>query len=208
MAHIPDGVLSLPVLAGGTAVAVAGIALGLRALDEREIPRTGILAAAFFVASLVAVPIGPTSVHPLLSGLMGLLLGWRAMPAVFVGLLMQAALFGFGGVTTLGVNTVTIALPGVAAAALVRGRLTRDHAGLSALLAGFAAFAAVIGTAGLVTLALALSSSDYVPALPVVAATFLPLAAAESVLTASVVGFLLRTRPELFAASGPAGRLA
>ena len=97
MAHIPDGVLSAPVLIGGAALAVAGLALGLRSLDERDIPKTAILAAVFFTASLVAIPIGPSSIHLLLSGLMGLVLGTRAIPAVFVGLLLQAVLFGFGG---------------------------------------------------------------------------------------------------------------
>lgn len=78
MAHIPDGVLSLPVLVGGAVLAAGGLALGLRRLEDAEIPKTAILAAMFFVASLIAVPVGPSSVHLLLAGPMGLVLGARA----------------------------------------------------------------------------------------------------------------------------------
>ena len=162
MAHIPDGLLSAPVLVSGAVAAVVGVGLGLRRLDERLIPRAGILAAALFVGSLVAIPVGPTSVHVLLSGLMGLMLGVAAFPAVFVMLLLQALLFGFGGLTTLGVNTVNIALPGVAFAALLGPMIRRADNGRAAL-AGLLGALSVAGTGGLVALSLALSSSDYTP---------------------------------------------
>ena len=47
---------------------------------------------AIFVASLVHVPVGPSSMHLVLNGLLGLLLGWAAFPAILVGLLLQAVL--------------------------------------------------------------------------------------------------------------------
>ena len=113
MAHIPDGILSAPVLIGGALLAAAGVAWGLRRLDDRAIPRAAVLSAALFAGSLVAIPVGPSSVHLLLSGLMGIMLGAAAFPAVAVALLLQALLFGFGGLTTLGVNVFNIAMPGV-----------------------------------------------------------------------------------------------
>mgnify|MGYP001810594465 CR=1 FL=1 len=197
MAHIPDGVLSPPVLLAGGAGALAGLALALRRMDDRAIPRTAILASAFFVASLVAVPLGPSSVHPLLGGLMGLLLGVRAFAAVFVGLLLQAVLFGFGGLTTLGVDTLTMAAPGVVLAALARPLLPRlgpRGLGLAAALVGGLA---ALGTAGGVMLALALSAADYHPALGVVALTYGPLALVEAALTGLVVAVLGRVRPDI-----------
>lgn len=203
MAHIPDGVLSAPVLIGGAGLAVAGIALGLRHLDERDIPRTAILAAVFFVASLVAVPIGPSSIHLLLSGLMGLVLGVRAIPAVFVGLLLQAVLFGFGGLTSLGVDVVDIAFPGVILAVAARPWLTRASGlGIAAIGGGVAALA-VIGTAACVAAALALSSADYLPSLRVVALTYLPLALAEAVITGFAVSFLVKVKPEVLGLPHP-----
>ncbi|EJW09733.1 Substrate-specific component NikM of nickel ECF transporter [Rhodovulum sp. PH10] len=206
MAHIPDGVLSVPVLIGGGVLAAGGLALGLRRLDERDIPKTAILAAVFFVVSLVSVPVGPSSIHLLLSGLMGLVLGVRAIPAVFVGLLLQAALFGFGGLTTLGVNVVDIAFPGVVFAALARPLIDAAQPRRAVAVAGLVAALAVLGTAGCVSLALALSSAEYLPSAKIVAVTYVPLAAAEAVITALVVGFLLKVRPALLAS--PAGRPA
>lgn len=197
MAHIPDGVLSLPVVIGGAVIGGGMLAAGLSRLGERDIPKTAILAAMFFVASLVAVPVGPSSVHLLLGGLMGLVLGLATVPAVFVGLLLQAVLFGFGGLTTLGVDTVTMALPAVVLARLARPLLARARPAAIAGIAAAVAALSVAGTAGGVVLALALSSSDYVPALSIVALTYAPLAAVEAVITGFAVAFLARVKPEV-----------
>jgi cobalt/nickel transport system permease protein len=199
MAHIPDGVLSAPVLIGGAVLAVAGIGLGLRRLDEADIPKTAILATVFFVASLVAVPVGPSSIHLLLSGLMGIVLGTRAIPAVFVGLLLQAVLFGFGGLTSLGVDVVDIAFPGVILGLLARPLLVGASGRRTAVIGGSVAALAVIGTAGCVCAALALSSTEYLPSLKIIAVTYLPLALIEAVVTGFVVSFLARVKPEVLA---------
>ncbi len=208
MAHIPDGVLSAPVLIGGAVVAAAGIALGLRALEERDLPKTAILSAAFFVGSLVSVPIGPSSLHLLLGGLMGIVLGLATFPAVFVGLLLQATMFGFGGLTTLGVDTVNMALPGVVLGCLARPLLARASLAGRAVIGGGVAALSVFATAGGVAVALALSSSDYLPSLPVVMATSLPLALVEAVATGFVVAHLARVKPEALALPLAEGSIA
>ncbi|MBW1888008.1 MAG: cobalt transporter CbiM, partial [Deltaproteobacteria bacterium] len=109
--HISEGILSTPVLISGAVLATAGTAVGLKKLDYERIPHVAILSAAFFVASLIHVPIGPSSVHLILNGLMGLFLGWVVFPAILIGLILQAILFQFGGLTTLGVNTILMGLP-------------------------------------------------------------------------------------------------
>jgi len=111
--HISEGILAPVILAGGGALTAAGTAVGLKSLDYEEIPSLGILSAAFFVASLIHVPIGPVSAHLVLNGMLGLFLGWKAFPAILVGAALQALLFQFGGITTLGVNTLNMALPAV-----------------------------------------------------------------------------------------------
>ena len=58
------------------------------------------------------VPVGPFSMHLVLSGIAGLLLGWGTLTVVTVGLLLQALFIGFGGLTVLGVNISIMALPG------------------------------------------------------------------------------------------------
>ncbi|MBW1903093.1 MAG: energy-coupling factor ABC transporter permease, partial [Deltaproteobacteria bacterium] len=74
--HISEGVLSAPVLISCVVLAAAGTAVGLKKLDYERIPQVAVLSAAFFIVSLVHVPIGPSNVHLILNGLIGLLLGW------------------------------------------------------------------------------------------------------------------------------------
>ncbi|MCE1237261.1 MAG: cobalt transporter CbiM [Hyphomicrobiales bacterium] len=196
MAHIPDGVLSAPVLIGGAALAATGLALGLARLDERDIPKTAILAAVFFVVSLFAVPVGPSSVHLLLGGLIGIVLGVRAFPAIFVGLLLQAVLFGFGGLTSLGVDVVDMAAPGVIFAALARPILERAAPATAGAVAALVGAFSVAGTAAAMATALALSAADYLPSLKIVVLTQAPLALVEAVITGFVVAYLARVKPE------------
>lgn len=198
MAHIPDGILSLPVLVSGGAIAVVCVGLGLRRIDDRAIPRMAMLSAVFFAASLVSVPVGPSSVHLLLSGLMGVMLGLGVFPAVLVALILQAVLFGFGGLTTLGVNTVNIALPG-AIVGLVLGPMIRATTVpmKAAVLAGIGAAFSVFATGGMVALSLWLSSSDFTPVAKVLLLTYLPLALAEAAVTGAITGFLARVQPNV-----------
>lgn len=98
--HISEGVLSPAVLGAGAVLAAAGIVIGLRKLDYDRLMTVAILAAAFFVGSLIHVPIGPSSVHLILNGLLGMLLGWAAFPSIFVALMLQAILFQYGGIRT------------------------------------------------------------------------------------------------------------
>lgn len=202
MAHIPDGVLSLPVIVVGAVATAGAIALSLRRLDEAAIPRTAILAAVFFTTSAIAIPAGPSSVHLLLSGLMGLLLGILTFPAVLVGLVMQALLFGFGGLTTLGINTLNIALPGVLVAMLLRPFIARLSLMNASVAAGLGAAASVALTGAAVALSLALSSADYVPSAKVIIATYVPLMVIEAVITGFSVMFLRRVMPEMFQPAG------
>ena len=84
--HIQEGALSgstegIVVLCAGAALAAAGTALGLRKMDYQRVPQVAMLSSAFFVASFIHVPVGPTNVHLVLNGLAGLILGWAAFPA-------------------------------------------------------------------------------------------------------------------------------
>jgi cobalt/nickel transport system permease protein len=114
--HISDGVLTWPWLAGGFLLAGLLVAASMIRVRDEEIPRIALMTAAFFVASLIHVPVGPTSVHLLLNGLLGVIVGRRAPLAVLLGLTLQAVIFGHGGFTTIGVNTCVVALPALAAA--------------------------------------------------------------------------------------------
>lgn len=196
MAHIPDGILSAQVLIGSGVLTAAGVALGLRRLDDRMIPKAALLSAVFFAGSLIAVPMGPSSVHLLFAGLMGLMLGLAAFPALLVALTLQTLLFGFGGLTTLGANTLNIALPGVVAALLV-GPLVRSGRPGPALVGGALCGAlAVLGTGLMVAGSLWLSAPEFAPVARVMLVTYLPLALGEAAVTAAAIGFLLKVQPD------------
>jgi cobalt/nickel transport system permease protein len=113
--HISDGVLTAPWSAAGFALAGLLALVGAWRMRDDEIPRVAVLTAAFFVASLIAVRVGPTSVHLLLNGLVGVILGRRALLAIPVALFLQAALLGHGGFTSLGVNSCVMGLPALLA---------------------------------------------------------------------------------------------
>ncbi|MFM8584932.1 MAG: energy-coupling factor ABC transporter permease, partial [Gammaproteobacteria bacterium] len=113
--HLADGVLDLPTLVGSALCATAGLAWGLRKLSPTTLPTAALFAAVFFVIGTLHIPVGIGSVHLILNGLIGLLLGWLAFPVIFVALILQALLFSFGGFTVLGANTLLLAAPAVLA---------------------------------------------------------------------------------------------
>lgn len=109
--HISDGTLAAPWWLGGFGIAAILFYVGSRRLQDEEVPRIALLTAAFFIASLFHVRVPPTSVHLILNGLIGVLLGWRACLAIPIGLFFQVVLINHGGFTTLGINTCIMALP-------------------------------------------------------------------------------------------------
>lgn len=202
--HISEGVLSAPVLATGAVLAVVGVAVGLKRLDEERIPRAALLAAAFFVASLIHVPIGPSSAHLILNGLVGLLLGWAAFPAILVALILQGVLFGFGGITTLGVNTIIMAAPAVACHHLFGRTIHRRRA--AALAGAFACgFLSVLLGGMIAALALALTEAAFFEVAAALVLAHLPVMAIEGIVTAGCVDFLRRVQPELLGGALPDG---
>ncbi len=205
MAHLVDGVLSPEVLAAGAVLAAAGVGLGLRAIDFERIPQTGVLGAAFFVASLIHVPVGPSSVHLILNGLLGIVLGWAAVPAIFVALLLQAVFFGYGGVTVLGVNTVVMAAPALICHAVFAGPIRRGAAFAWGAAAGTAAIAL---TCGLVGAAIALSGREFIFAAKLVFIAHLPIMVIEAVVTGAAVSLLQKVKPEVLMIGTRSGRFA
>jgi len=200
--HISEGVLGAPVLAGGAALAVGGLASGLRGLEPERVPRVAILASAFFVASLIHLPVGPSSVHLVLNGLVGLVLGWAAFPAIFVGLLLHAVLFRFGGLTTLGVNTVVMAAPAVGCHFLVRPWVGRARGPWAFALGFLAGALSIVGGCALLAGALMTTGRQFTTVALLVATAHAPVAVVEGLVTGAVVVFLRQVSPELLLA-GP-----
>ncbi len=194
--HISEGVLSAPVLGAGLALAVAGTAVGLKKLKEDKIPQAAILSAAFFVASLIHVPIGPSSAHLILNGILGLMLGWVAFPSILIALLLQGVLFQFGGITTLGVNTVIMATPAVVCYYLFAGFVHKS--GAVSYAASFACgFLSVFFSSLLVGAALMFTQESFLSVAWVVVLAHLPVMITEGLVAVFCVSFLKKVQPEL-----------
>ena len=198
--HISEGVLSAPILVAGAVLTAVGTSIGLRKLDYDRLMTVAILSAAFFVASLIHVPIGPTSVHLIFNGLLGAVLGWASFPAILVGLLLQAILFQFGGLTVLGVNTFDMAAPAVICFLLFRPLLQRTGRArnLGAFLCGSVS---VLLAALFTSTALALTDEGFLHAAEVLVVAHLPIMLAEGFLTMLVVSYLTKAQPEIFQSS-------
>jgi len=201
--HLSEAILAATrsgqvVLAGGMLLAAGGAAVGLRRLQPADMPRTALLTSAFFVASLIHVPVMGTPVHLVLNGLLGLVLGWSAFPAVLVGLLLQAVLFGFGGLLAVGVNTVVMALPAVICYYLFR-RATVGQDDRVAWWAGAAAgFIGVLLAALLAAGLLLVTGKAFTEVARLVVPVQVPAACIDAVVTGAAVGFLRKVRPEVF----------
>jgi len=199
--HISEGVVSGPVMMAGAALAFAGTAVGLKKIDYDRMVHVAILSSAFFVASLIHVNLGPSSVHLILNGIVGLLLGWAAFPAILTALLLQAILFQYGGITALGVNTVIMALPAVICYYLV-GPLTNRRPRYTFV----AAFMAGAGSVGLAALglgsALYFTEKNFLEVSILVMTANLPVMIIEGIVTGFCVTFLLKVYPEIFPKRG------
>lgn len=194
--HISEGILSAPVLGAGMALAVAGTAVGLKKLKEDKIPQTAILSAAFFVASLIHVPIGPSSAHLILNGMLGLMLGWIAFPAILIALLLQGVLFQFGGITTLGVNTVIMATPAVVCYYLFAEFVHKP--GVISHMAAFACgFLSIFFSSLLVGAALMFTQENFLEVAWAVALAHLPVMIIEGLVAVFCVTFLKKVQSDL-----------
>jgi len=199
--HIAEGVLPWPILVGGGVLTAAGTALGLRSVDYDRIMSVAMLSAAFFVGSLVHVPVMGSSAHLVLGGLLGIILGWAAFPAILVALLLQAVLFQFGGLTTLGVNTFNMAAPAVLCHYLL-GPLLRSESGAVRNAGAFTfGFLALLLSAVLTAGSLALTEGFLVAAVALLV-SHVAVMVVEGFVTMFAFGFLARVKPEVLESGG------
>lgn len=114
--HIPDGYLSpqtyIPLY--GVSMAFWGIALKKikKEVSAKQVPYLAIAAAFSFLIQMFNIPIpGGTSGHAVGAGIIALLLGpWTAVITVSVVLIIQAFVFGDGGITAIGANCFNMAI--------------------------------------------------------------------------------------------------
>jgi cobalt/nickel transport system permease protein len=185
-------------VAAGWAGAVAVTGLTLRQVPYEELPKAAVMTAGFFVASLIHIPLGPTSIHLILNGLVGMVLGWAAFPAILVGLVLQALLFQHGGILSLGANALMLGLPALLAYKVFAARnlLKLRH---KEAVAGFLAGAGAILMSGVIlALWLCTAGREFWAIARLALVAHLPLMFLEGLICAGAAVFLLKVKPEIF----------
>ncbi|WP_305042469.1 cobalt transporter CbiM [Geoalkalibacter sp.] len=197
--HISDGVLPVGAALASGAASLAIAAWSARRIQGEELPKVAVVTASFFVASLLHVPLGPTSVHLLIPGLVGVLLGRAAFLAIALGLVLQSLLFQFGGLTALGANALMMGIP-----ALICGWLFQTFKGQArkrqVLVGGLAGGLGTVFSGLILALLLATGGEDFFGVARLALLAHVPVVAIEALVSAFTVSFLLKVKPELLQA--------
>ncbi len=207
--HIPDGMLDAKTMAGTWAVAATGLGIGVRAVRTRmtdgRLVLMAVLAALVFALQMLNFPVaGGTSGHFAGGALAAVLLGpWPAMIVMSAVLVVQAFFFADGGVISLGANIVNMAVVAPLVGWWVYSLAVRISDTRSARMAGafVAAWAACVAAA--LAAALMLWASGAAPLLFLAGAmTFWHalIGVGEGLVTAGLVGYVFRLRPDLMRA--------
>ena len=195
--HISDGVLSAPVWIGGYAAAATIIAATIKKIKVDNMPRVAVMTSAFFVASLIRVPLGPTSVHLVLSGLVGIILGPAAFISIFVGLVLQAFLFQHGGITTIGINAIIMGTPAFLAYEIFNLRKNFSFKANEFIFGALAGASGIFLGTLILALALITTGSEFMGVAKYAALAHLPVIVIEAIITGFIASFLMKVKPEI-----------
>jgi len=224
--HIPDGYLSPQTYVPCYVVSAVFVGFGLKkvrnAVSARQIPYFAMAAAFAFLIQMFNIPIpGGTSGHAVGGAIVAILLGpWTGVVAMTVVLIIQALVFGDGGITAIGANSLTMAvIMPFAASGIFRVLAGSDPTARRTAVAAFAAgylslLIAAVATAILFGIQPLIASGPdgrplYAPyplaiALPVMALEHICLfSIAEGLVTALVINYFFKNEPDaVFALRG------
>jgi cobalt/nickel transport system permease protein len=205
--HIPDGFLTGESAAVGAAVGAGALAYCIHRASaegrERDLPVAGLAAAFFLVADAPFFPIAVGTDGHLLGGTLAVaLLGpWLGAVTMAVVTVLQALVFGDGGITTLGLNIFNLAvLPALFGYPLI---LALRRVTPLPIACAIAAFCVVLAAACCFVAESAIGASSTVDMGALagsILGTYAVIAVIEGVLTALIVKALLGVAPELLRA--------
>jgi cobalt/nickel transport system permease protein len=227
--HIPDGYLSpqtyIPLFGVFAAAVTVAVKKVKKEVSARDIPYLGMAAAFSFIIMMFNLPIpGGTTGHAVGSAVIAILFGpWAAVVAVSVAIIIQALIFGDGGITAIGANcfNMAVCMP-FAAYYLFRlfsyGSAKKSRVFFAAFIAGYLSLvlAAILTGIEFGIQPLIASSVDgkalYCPydlkiAVPAMAIEHLLLfGIVEGVITAIIVKYFLKNEPGLIYAFRNGGK--
>lgn len=194
--HISDGVLPISVAVGCGVASLALAAWSAKQTAGEDLPKVAVVTASFFVSSLLHVPLGPTSVHLLIPGLVGVLLGRSAFLAILLGVFLQSLLFSFGGLTALGANALMMGVPALICG-LLFNRLRGSSHKQNLIVGAVAGGGGTLLAATVLALLLVSGGEDFVGVMKLALLSHLPVFVVEALVSGFTVSFLFRVKPEL-----------
>lgn len=198
MVHISDGILSKEIWITGLLLTGIILVYTLSKINVEEIPKLSLVTSAVFIASLIHIPIGTSSIHLILAGLAGILLGIGAFPSIFIAVLFQAFFFQHGGITTIGINTLDMGLP-----ALLSYRIFKIGVNHTKLKNKFVIFGGIAGGVAIIlaviftSIALFLTGEEFFGVIVLLAVTHVPVVIVETIIIGNIAGFLIKVKPEM-----------
>ena len=202
MVHISDGVLDPWLWESGWVITAIILAYALSKMKTEDVPKLSVITAAVFVASLIHLQVGPTSVHFILNGFAGVMLGILAFPCIFVALVLQCFLFGHGGITTIGINAVNMGVPALIAYLIFKTGTKLDIRPETKNKVSL--FGAIAGGVGVVLALLLLAAEllttgeEFYETTVLVVSTHIPIIVIEAIFTGVLAGFIATVKPEMF----------
>jgi cobalt/nickel transport system permease protein len=218
--HIPDGYLSPQTYIPLYGIFISAVSIALKkirhAISARNIPYLGMAAAFSFIIMMFNLPVpGGTTGHAVGSAVIAIIFGpWAAMIAVSVALIIQALIFGDGGITAIGANCFNMAVFMPFAAYYIFKLLSinqkkKGRVYLSAFISGYLSLVltAILTATELGIQPIIASTADgkalYCPydlsiSIPAMALEHLLLfGIVEGIITATIVSYFMVSEPEL-----------
>jgi cobalt/nickel transport system permease protein len=217
--HIPDGYLSPPVFVAGFIITIIFWAISFTKikLTDKQVPIMGLLTALFFAAMMMNYPIvGGTTAHLLGGASLGLILGPCAgCISVTIILVLQALLFGDGGLTALGANVLNMGVIGVfvpCALFLLMNKVMKGNGKQLYIIVFISALVGDVLAAIAAGTELGLSQPIFQyglsVAVPAMAINHSIIGVAEGIVTMVLIGTLLKLRPDVLQQSPILRRLS
>lgn len=193
--HISDGILSSEVVIATSIIGAGLVLYSLKNLKNKNIALLSAMSAIFFIASFIHIPLGPTQIHLVLIGVIGILIGPCVFLSILIALLFQAILLGYGGLTSLGANLIIMSLPAYITYIVVkRGMFNLLDEKIKFFVIGF--FPVLLSTF-LLALILALSKEEYFYASLTIFLANVPAMIIEGVVTLFLINYLKKSAPQL-----------
>lgn len=221
--HIPDGLMDPTVSAIGwiefLVVLGAVLLLAGNRIKEKNLPRVAVLSAGIFVAQMLNFPIGGGTTGHLVGGaLFAIIAGpMVAVIGMTVVLLIQALMFGDGGITALGLNALNMAviapLTGWGVYTLLKTMTEKGgrSSAASGFVVGAAAWASVFVAAAACAAELAVSHAVSSGAYGIAATVSVPamlgmhavIGVGEGIITVGVLAYLWSVLPDAITSASP-----